>query len=131
METDPTNPQPPAAPEAPETANEQTQSSDDSTEQPASPETDDQAPDQTTPETNADGDNSNSVEEEPAHWADIEEDTSTPDEEELKEIESIIAPSSASFSALDCKYLAFTANITEDTFLITTTSRRVLRENLL
>lgn len=46
-----------------------------------------------------DEDHQDKPEEEPAYWADIEEDTSAPDEAELKEIES----ADGDYSALECK----------------------------
>jgi hypothetical protein len=95
------------------TANEITHSSrtDSSTDSPPAETASSEDPSQqTTPDSSTGQNNStdpssqdenqqDKPEEEPAYWADIEEDTSVPDEAELKEIES----ADGDYSALECK----------------------------
>ena len=69
--------------------------------QQSTPENDQSSPesDQNSPESNENAEDKE--EEEPAYWADIEEDTSVPDEEEMKEIEE----AANQCSSLECRSL--------------------------
>jgi hypothetical protein len=107
MESEPaTSPPPAESQESQDPATETTETTE-TTEQPTAPEADAAQP--ASPEQTADAPAEPAApepapppppEEEPAYWADIQEDTSVPDEDEMKEIEA----ATSSCNASDCMF---------------------------